>query len=114
MPQPEAPLAPDPDWRLSPAQRKQRAVQDGPWLHALQRMQQRHSPDATLPEIKVLAIRAMSIYGSWRAKCRTSEGRVVTYENAQSVVIMLPWRTAGNNIKVVLNPQLQVLRTVLP
>lgn len=100
--------------RLTNRERNRRQRVDAQWQHALERMRERHSPDATQLELEMLAVRAHSIFSSWVAKCRTSEGAVLSYEGADSVVVRLTWRQPDYWIKVVYNPGNRVLRTVLP
>ncbi len=100
--------------RLPTSERNRRWMLEKPWQHALERLRERHHPAAELIDVQALALRAASVYGSWRNQCRTSEGRVATYENPTSVVVQLSYGTPGKQLLVVYNPESGVLRTVLP
>ncbi len=82
--------------------------------HALERLRERHSPDATMLELEQLERVAADVVACWNHKARVSYGAVVSYEGADSVVVRLLWRTPSRWINVVYSPVWSCMRTVLP
>jgi hypothetical protein len=97
--------------RLSPAQRKALAKQREPYRHALERLIQRHIPDAdygTLEILTALASFAIKIDGP------TKTARIVTKENDESWVVEVDAFEDRKKILIVMNPKTGIPRTILP
>ena len=100
--------------RLPRREANRRAKEDAVYIHALERLRERHDPSAELGDVVILGVRAASIYGSYKNQCRTSEGQVVSVESDGCAVVRLPYQDPQNYIKVVYDPASKALRTVLP
>ena len=97
--------------RLSPAQRKALAKQREPYRHAMERLRERHMPDAdygTLEVIVMLAKLAIAMDGP------TATARIRTKENDESWVIEVDAFTDRKTMLVVMNPKTGIPRTILP
>jgi hypothetical protein len=97
--------------RLSRAQKKALDAKRAPWKHALERLQERHMPGADYVTLEVLATLAM---GAIDMGGRNLTSRVVTVENAESVVVEVDAFDDRRKILMVMNPLTRVPRTVLP
>ena len=83
------------------------------WDHALERMRERHSPDATMDELKALIPTCREIVRAWNRKERIPEiGAVVGYQGGDAVDIRLRWRDGW--VRLVYVTHLKIIRTVLP
>ena len=98
-------------WRV-PVVRLPKKRAGDPWAHALQRMRERHSPDAQFWDLFALGLRAGRVHSAWKSGKASAEGLMVAEESDGSAVVMVPWR--GEDIMVVYDPDTKVLRTVLP
>ena len=97
--------------RLSPAQRKALAKQREPYRHAMERLRERHMPDADYGILEVivsLANLAIKLDGP------TSTARIVTKENDESWVVEVDAFTDRKKMLVVMNPKTGIPCTVLP
>lgn len=97
--------------RLSPRLRKQRAKENAPWQHALDRLRERHMPDADLPTLKLLATCA-HLACQLGGQSRTS--RVITRENDESWVVEVDAFEDRKKILMVMNPKTGIPSTILP
>lgn len=100
--------------RLPKSERNRRAREDAPWQHALDRLRERHAPDAEMFDLRVLGMHAADVYASWKNRCRVSTGAVLRYEGIDSVVVRVRWRDTDKWLMVVYSPLQNCLRTVLP
>jgi hypothetical protein len=99
-----------PDY-LSARQRRAKEAQWKGWEHALERLRERHMPDATyevLETLTILAMLAVDLGGATRTS------KVVSVENASSVVVEVDAFEDRKKILMVVNPLTRLPRTVLP
>ena len=83
------------------------------WRHALERMRERHSPDATMEELKALVPACREIVRAWNKREKVLHlGSVVGYQGGDSVDIRIRWRDGWVRLVYVVHQR--IIRTVLP